>query len=95
MLNPNPFVSAALPGLIAVVTALEAFDNAMGPDPAKWGLNFPGAKLILTGTVLQQLPVLATAEGGAAIAGLNGVYAGWITKLQAMQTPPPAAPASV
>jgi len=86
MSTPNPILTAAAPELIAVIKALQAFNAAMGPDPAKWALNFPGAQLILTGTILTQVPVLATAEGGAAITQLDNVYAGWITKL----TPPAA-----
>ena len=77
----DPVLQAAAPELIAVVKALQAFNAAMGPDPAKWALNYPGAQLILTGTILQQVPLLATAEGGAGITALNNVYAGWITKL--------------
>lgn len=77
----DPVLQAAAPELIAIVKALQAFNAAMGADPAKWALNYPGAQLILTGTVLQQVPLLATAEGGAGMSALNNVYAGWITKL--------------
>jgi hypothetical protein len=79
----SPVLTAAAPELIAVIKALQAFNAAMGPDPAKWALNYPGAQLILTGTVLQQVPLLATAEGGAGMTALNNVYEGWITKLTA------------
>ena len=82
MSTPNPILGAAAPELIAIIKALQSFNAAMGPDPAKWALNFPGAQLILTGTVLNQLPLLATAEGGVAITQLDNVYAGWIAKLQ-------------
>ena len=82
MSTPNPVVAAAAPELINVVTALEAFNAAMGADPSKWAFNYPGAKLILMGTILQQLPLLATAEGGAGMAALDNVYAGWIAKLK-------------
>jgi len=81
MSTPNPVLTAAAPELIAVIKALQAFNAAMGPDPAKWALNYPGAQLILTGTVLQQVPALAAAEGGAGMTALNTVYEGWITKL--------------
>ena len=81
MSTPNPLLTAAGPELIAVIKALQAFNAAMGPDPMKWALNYPGAQLILTGTVMQQLPTLATAEGGLAISQLDNVLSGWITKL--------------
>jgi hypothetical protein len=83
MSTPNPLLTAAAPELIAVIKALQAFNAAMGPDPTKWALNYPGAQLILTGTVLNQLPLLATAEGGVAVTQLDSIYAGWITKLSA------------
>jgi hypothetical protein len=77
----DPIVTAAAPELIAVIKALQAFNAAMGPDPTKWVVNYPGAKLIETGTILQQLPALASAEGGVAINALDSLYAGWIAKL--------------
>lgn len=77
----TPALQAIAPELIAIIKALQAFNAAMGTDPAKWALNFPGAQLILTGTILTQVPLLAEAEAGAGIVALNNVYAGWITKL--------------
>lgn len=88
----NAVVAAATPELIAIITALQSFNAAMGPDPTKWAINYPGARLILAGTVLQQLPLLATAEGGAGIAALDNLESGWIAKLKGAGTATPAAP---
>jgi hypothetical protein len=74
---------AAIPSLIAITDALEQFDATMGTDPAQWGLKYPGAKLVLAGTILGQLPALAQAEGGAGVSALNAVYASWKATLQA------------
>jgi hypothetical protein len=84
----NPIIAeieaAAAPSLIAVLQALQQFDAAMGNDPLQWPVKYPGAKLILAGTVMSQLPTLAQAEGGVVTSSLNSVYAGWITKLQSI-----------
>jgi len=84
MSTQNPIVTAAAPELIAMIKALQQFNADMGPNPAMWPANYPGAKLKETGAIMLQVPALATAEGGAGLTALNNVYASWITKL----TPP-------
>ena len=86
MSNPNPVLVAVAPEIQAMLKALEAFDNAMGADPSKWVLNFPGAKLILDGNMLQQLTAVAPALGGLAVSGLNAVWAGLAAKVTAATT---------
>jgi hypothetical protein len=83
MSTPNPVLVAVAPEIQAMLKALEAFDNAMGADPTKWALNFPGAKLILDGSMLQQLVAVAPALGGLAVTGLNGFWAGLAAKVTA------------
>jgi hypothetical protein len=83
MPTPNPVLVAVAPEIQSMLKALEAFDNAMGADPAKWAGNFPGAKLILDGTMLQQLTAVAPALGGLAVSGLNSVWAGLAAKVTA------------
>ena len=87
MSSPNPVLVAVKPEILAIIAALTAFDNAMGPDITKWPQNFPGAKLILDGTVLQQLVAAEPALGGLAVSGLNGVWAGLAAKVTAATTP--------
>lgn len=87
MSTPNPVLVAIAPQVIAILQALENFDNAMGPDPTKWPLNFAPAKLTLDGAVLLQLQNLAPSLGGLAVSGLNGVWAGLIAKVTAATTP--------
>ena len=84
MSTPNPIEVAGAPALIAILQAVQQFNVDMGPDPAKWLLNFPGAQLKMMGSIQLQLPALATAEGALAQSTLNGVLAGWISKLQAL-----------
>jgi hypothetical protein len=79
--TPNPIVSAVAPELIAVIKALQSFNGAMGPNPLLWATNYPGAKLILTGTILQQVPALALSETSFLVTQLDNIYAGWVTKL--------------
>ena len=83
MSTPNPVLVAVAPEIQNILTALTAFDNAMGADPAKWALNFPGAKLVLDGTLLTQLTAVAPALGSVAITGLNNVWAGLAAKVTA------------
>jgi hypothetical protein len=82
---PNQALAAVSPEARAMIAAIVAFNNAMGVDPAKWAFNFPGAKLILDGTMLQQLTAMVPALGGLAITNLNSFWAGVAAKL------PPAA----
>jgi hypothetical protein len=79
----DPVVTAAVPGLIAVLQAIKQFNANIGPDPAKWPLTVPGALTILLGTVQLQLPALATAEAGALQTDVNSKIDSWITSLQA------------
>jgi hypothetical protein len=88
MSTPNPALVAAAPVLVTVLQSMEQFVTDMGPDPTKWVLNYPGAKLKLIGTVGLQLPALATAEGAVAQAAANSLFGGWIKDLQALQNPP-------
>jgi len=89
MSTPNPVLQAAAPALVAMLSAVQQFINDMGADPAKWLLNYPGAKLKLVGSIGLQLPQLATAEGGALESFINGQLAAWVKDLQALS--PPAA----
>lgn len=81
MSTPNPILAAAAPELIAIIKAIEQFNASMGPDPTQWVVKFPGAQTVLVGTVLLQLPAIATAEGGALQTLLNTTLNGWISKL--------------
>jgi hypothetical protein len=83
MSTPNPVLVAVAPQIQAMLKALEAFDNAMGTDPQKWAVNFPGAKLILDGNMLQQLTAVAPALGELAVTGLNNIWAGLAAKVTA------------
>lgn len=81
MSTPNPVVTAAAPELIAILKAIQVFNTTMGPDPTQWVVKFPGAQTVLIGTVLLQVPALATAEGAALQTGINNTLNGWIAKL--------------
>jgi hypothetical protein len=87
MSTPNPVLVQVSPEILAVLQALEAFDNAIGPDPAKWALNFPPAKLTLDGAVLKQLQLVAPALGGLAVTEVNGLWANLASKVTAATTP--------
>ena len=89
MSTPNPILVTVAPEIEGILAALTAFDNAMGADPAKWAGNFPGAKLILDGTVLQQLTATIPAFGGLAVSSLNGFWAKLAAKVTAASTPKP------
>ena len=82
MSTPNPIVAAAAPEAVAVLQAIKAFIVSMGPDPAKWVVNYPGAQVVLLGTVMQQLPALAQAEGAAVGELVTTKLDAWITSLQ-------------
>jgi hypothetical protein len=64
----------------------------MGPNPALWVVNYPGAKLKLLGNIALQLPALATSEGGLLENVINTTTSGWITKLKALGQPVAAVP---
>lgn len=81
MSTPNPILTAAAPELIAILKAIQAFNTTMGPDPTQWVVKFPGAQTVLIGTVLLEVPALATAEGAALQTSINSTLSGWITKL--------------
>jgi hypothetical protein len=87
MSTPNPLLVTVAPEIQNMLKALEAFDNAMGVDPQKWATNFPGAKLVLDGTMLQQLTATVPALGALAITGLNGFWAGLAAKVTAATAP--------
>lgn len=76
---------AAIPTAIACLEAFQQFEADMGPDPAQWALNYPGAKLKFLGTLGLQVPILAKAEGGALMSSTN-IVSGFITTLKAAQT---------
>lgn len=84
MSTPNP-LQAAAPVLIADVQAIKQFVASMGPDPSKWVLNYPGAKLILVGTILQGLPELAQAEGTALDTAIGSHLDAVLAKLQGLR----------
>lgn len=88
MSTPNPLQQielAAIPTGIAILQALKAFDAVMGPDPTQWVLKYPGARLVLAGTVANQLLPLLQSEGGVVVGALDAEYGNLITKLQAKQ----------
>jgi hypothetical protein len=85
--TPNPVLVTVAPEIIAIMQALEAFDNAMGPNPADWVGNLTPAKLTLDGAVLKQLQLMAPALAGLGISELNSVWSGIISKVQAATTP--------
>lgn len=81
MSTPNPIFAAASPELIAAINALKVFIASMGTDPTKWAVNYPGAKLILVGTVLQQVPLLTQSEVGALDTAIDAQLNSLIAKL--------------
>ena len=87
---PDPVVTAAIPSVISVLQALQAFVKNLGTDPLQVAVKFPGAVQVLIGTVEMQLPVLADSEFGAVQTDVNGKIAGWITQLQS-KVPPASA----
>jgi Transglycosylase SLT domain len=87
MSTPNPVLVTVAPEIQGILAALTAFDNAMGADPAKWAGNFPGAKLILDGTMLQQLTAVVPAFGGLAVSSLNGLWASLAAKVTTATKP--------
>jgi hypothetical protein len=87
----SPEEQAAIPTAIAALQAVLAFNANMGADPLQWVAKYPGSQLILIGTLQNLAPSLLVAEGGAVQAQANGLLTGWIGKLQAAQTPAPAA----
>lgn len=86
MSTPNPVLAAVSPEVLAILQALEAFDNAMGPNIAAWPLNFPPAKLTLDGAVLKQLQNLSPSLGGLAVTEVNGLWASLAAKVTAATT---------
>lgn len=76
---------AAIPVAINALQAFQQFDADMGPDPTKWLLNYPGAKLKFLGTLGLQLPTLLTSEGAVLQSAANTEAASWITVLKAAQ----------
>jgi hypothetical protein len=88
MSTQNPILAAAAPALINALQAIQQFETDLGPNPANWVVNLPGAKLKLLGTLALQLPTIATAEGAALNTVINTTTAGWITKLQALSAKP-------
>ncbi|MDA8119143.1 MAG: hypothetical protein M0Z85_03645 [Gammaproteobacteria bacterium] len=90
MSTPNPLTpieQAAIPSVVAVLEAVQAFIANMGTDPMQWTVKFPGALVALQGAVMLQAPLLANAEGAAISAQANTTVAGWISKLQAAEKP--------
>ena len=83
MSTPNPVVTAAVPEVVAVLQALQAFVTNLGTDPAQVAIKFPGALQVLIGQIELQLPVLAVAEFTALQSDVNTKISGWISALQA------------
>lgn len=83
----DPFQAAAIPSVIAVLSAFKDFNANMGTDPAQWALKLPGALQVFVGTVEMQLPSIAVAEGAALQATINSKVDGWISGLQAKLPP--------
>lgn len=84
-------LQAAAPAIISDLKALQQFETDMGPNPALWVVNYPWAKLKLLSAFAQSLPTAIVGEVGAGENLINATTSGWITKLQALQTPAPAA----
>lgn len=80
--TPNPIVAAAVPSLVSVLQALQAFVTNLGSDPTQVAVKFPGALQILIGSVELQLPVLATSEFTTLQADANTKIAAWIAAVQ-------------
>lgn len=75
--------NAAIPSVVAVLTAFKQFNGNMGTDPAQWALKLPGALQVFVGTVEMQLPSIAVAEGAALQSTINTKVDGWIAGLEA------------
>jgi hypothetical protein len=79
----DPAVQAAAPALIAVLQAVQTFNNqVLGGDPATIAVRVPGALAVLVGTVELQLPVVATAEVGVVQNDINTKINQMIAKLK-------------
>lgn len=90
-MSTNPVLKAAVPSLLAVISALNQFFANIGTDPVQIAAKLPGAAKVLLGTIEMQLPGLAASEVGALEAEINTKLAGWATSLAALQADPPAA----
>lgn len=86
MSTPNPLLVAAAPSMIAALQAIQQFETDIGPNPAMWVANLPGAKLKLLGALALQLPELATSEVTGLETVINTTTSGWITKLQSLKS---------
>lgn len=89
----NPIVTtleqAALPTAVVALKALQTLVNTLATaDPAQLPVVAPAALQIFLGTVELQAPSLAVSELTAVGVAANTTINGWITKLQAAQTPP-------
>lgn len=87
MSTPNPILVAAVPSLLAVISAIETLVTNMGTDPAQFVVKWPGALSVFLGTVEMQLPALAISEISAVQAAANTKLAAWATSLKALQAP--------
>lgn len=85
MSNPNPVLVAAVPAMLAVISALNQFFANVGTDPVQIAAKLPGAAKVLLGTIEMQLPGLASSEISALEAEVNTKLAGWTTSLKALQ----------
>lgn len=88
MSTPNPLApieAAAIPTAIAILQAAKQLLANLGTDPLQVVAKAPGAFQVFLGTVQLQFPALATAELGAAAAGINTEFDNLITKLQAVK----------
>jgi hypothetical protein len=92
--TPNAEELAAIPTARAIIAAVKAFDANMGNDPLQWVAKYPGSKLILVGTVVNLVPSLAAAEGGALMTTVGNLLDGWDAALAKIQAGAPAAPAA-
>ena len=82
----TPVEQAAIPTAIVLVEAMQTFVTNLGTDPLQVAIKFPGAAQVFLGTAEMQIPVLASAEFGAAQAAVNTKLAGWLASLKAAQT---------
>lgn len=82
-MSSSPEELAAIPIAIAAINALQAFKNALGPNPLLWPSTIGGAELIFLGTLQNLAPSLLVAEGTALGASVDSITSSWVATLQA------------
>jgi hypothetical protein len=85
-MSSSPEELAAIPTAIASIKALQAFKNALGPNPLLWGSTIGGAELIFLGTLQNLVPSLLVSEGTALGTSVDSITNSWVATLQAKLT---------